>query len=180
MLKFMSERPNLTFVKWPVAVLLLLIVAAWSYQCYLWPYFITDHQLVKIVLKPHWWAKAEQGLRVEVVKSEAAKQQGLSNRPSLISQDGQSIDGMLFVYLEPRALNFWMKDMHFDLDLCWFQQTQLSSCTRQASRPETALSDEQLAVYHSPAPSSLVLETLPSTIQTSDQPLRLFIDLSLF
>ena len=98
MLKFMSERPNLTFVKWPVAVLLLLIVAAWSYQCYLWPYFITDHQLVKIVLKPHWWAKAEQGLRVEVVKSEAAKQQGLSNRPSLISQDGQSIDGMLFVY----------------------------------------------------------------------------------
>ena len=70
--------------------------------------------------------------------------------------------------------------MQFDLDLCWFQQAKLLSCTRQASQPDVTLSLEQLAVYQSPVPSSLVLETLPNIVQTGDQALRLFVDLSLF
>ena len=176
----MSGQPNLAFFKWLAVSLLLLIVALWSYQRYLWPYFVADHQLVRIVLKPHWWSSAKQRLIVEVVKSEAAKRQGLSGRSGLISQAGQSIDGMLFVYSKPRELSFWMKDMQFDLDLCWFQQAKLLSCTRQASQPDVTLSLEQLAVYQSPVPSSLVLETLPNIVQTGDQALRLFVDLSLF
>ena len=31
-------------------------------------------------------------------------------------------EGMLFVFSEPRVLNFWMKDMRFDLDIIWLDE----------------------------------------------------------
>ena len=51
-------------------------------------------------------------LRVEVASDDAERQQGLSDRTSL-----EQGTGMLFVFAPPRAVNFWMKDMQFSLDM---------------------------------------------------------------
>ena len=49
-----------------------------------------------------------------VADTEASREQGLSDIPSL--PDGV---GMLFVFPNPGNYGFWMKDMHFPLDLIW-------------------------------------------------------------
>jgi len=54
-------------------------------------------------------------VRVEVVRTVADKRQGLSGRADL--PEGT---GMLFIFDEPSELAFWMKDMHFAIDMVWF------------------------------------------------------------
>jgi uncharacterized membrane protein (UPF0127 family) len=51
-------------------------------------------------------------LSVEVASSDAQREQGLSDRTSLA--EGQ---GMLFVFAPAKPVGFWMKDMHFALDM---------------------------------------------------------------
>ena len=49
---------------------------------------------------------------VEVEDTEAAREQGLSGRASLAKGTG-----MLFVFDTPGKYGFWMKDMHFSIDM---------------------------------------------------------------
>ena len=51
-------------------------------------------------------------IAVEVVDTPETMERGLSGRPSL--EEGR---GMLFVYSEDVFPRFWMKDMHFSLDI---------------------------------------------------------------
>ena len=51
---------------------------------------------------------------VEVEKTPAAREQGLSGRSSL-----QADHGMLFLFDTPDRYAFWMKDMYFPLDIIW-------------------------------------------------------------
>ena len=52
--------------------------------------------------------------KVEVVDTEAARELGLGDRPSL--PQGR---GMLFVFQSPGSWGFWMKDTEFPLDILW-------------------------------------------------------------
>jgi len=56
----------------------------------------------------------QKSIEVLVASTSEARSQGLSNRVSL-SED----TGMLFIFPEPGHYGFWMKDMHFDLDMIW-------------------------------------------------------------
>jgi uncharacterized membrane protein (UPF0127 family) len=46
--------------------------------------------------------------------TDAAREQGLSDRTSLPKDSG-----MLFVFPNAGVYGFWMKDMHFPLDIVW-------------------------------------------------------------
>jgi uncharacterized membrane protein (UPF0127 family) len=53
-------------------------------------------------------------IHAEIADTDASREQGLSDRPSLPVDSG-----MLFVFDTPGQYGFWMKDMHFPLDMVW-------------------------------------------------------------
>jgi len=143
---------------------LLLVLSFFYYQKHAWQHFVRDHQVIKISLKKHFFAPAQEKLVVEVVKSQPAIAQGLAGRSDLLTAQGQKIDGLLFVYPQASQLTFWMKEMQFPIDICWFNQAELISCERNASIPDENQAPETLSLYHSPTPANLVLETKPGKI----------------
>lgn len=58
-----------------------------------------------------------QKLTLEIADSDAARTLGLGGRPSLAENAG-----MLFVFDKPDVLAFWMKGMHFPLDIVWISR----------------------------------------------------------
>ena len=59
-----------------------------------------------------------QSLKVKVADTQSLRELGLGNRDTL----GKA-DGMLFIFDTPGMYGFWMKDMKFDLDIIWIDQT---------------------------------------------------------
>lgn len=55
-----------------------------------------------------------QTIRVSIVDTEDARRQGLSGRAGLDPDEG-----MLFIFPEDGIHGFWMKDMHFSIDILW-------------------------------------------------------------
>lgn len=138
-----------------------LLFLFYSYCQWWWPLTLRDGQMLTLALKSNFFAPAEQILVVEVAKSEASMQVGLSNRSELVNRRAEAIDGLLFVYPKSKKLNFWMKEMQFPIDICWFNQLKLKSCDRQVE-PKPSLPEEELPIYQSPWPSKMVLETQPN------------------
>ena len=74
-------------------------------------------------------------LTVELATTPAEQQLGLSGRISM-----QADHGMLFVFNQQAQWGFWMIDMHFPLDIIWFNankqvvfiEQDLPPCTPQA------------------------------------------------
>lgn len=132
-------------------------------------FFIGDHQLVKVSLKEHFWASPRRVLTLEVVKTAPSTAQGLSARQNLTT------DGMLFVFPNQEIRHFWMKDMLFEIDICWLHDLTLDSCVRNASpSPTLPWSDQKLKTYRSPFKTDLVLETKPGEFDDADLGLKLF------
>lgn len=55
-----------------------------------------------------------QVIRLDVVRSEAAREKGLGGRIGLADNQG-----MLFVFDDTNEHCFWMKDMRFSIDMIW-------------------------------------------------------------
>lgn len=72
---------------------------------------------------------------VEIADTPAAITQGLSGREKL--PDDQ---GMLFMFERPGIYSFWMKDMHFPIDIVWidadWRVVDISSQVDPATFPE--------------------------------------------
>jgi uncharacterized membrane protein (UPF0127 family) len=74
-------------------------------------------------------------LSVELAKTPAAQQKGLSGKPSLPNDHG-----MLFVFDHQDYWGFWMVEMNFPLDIIWFNSSRqvvfierdLAPCTPQS------------------------------------------------
>jgi len=147
-------------------LILLVVLSSFFYflffifQSCLWQFLVKDGQLVNLVLKENFFATQGKSLFVEVVKDQNSIQKGLSNRTQLETLDGQQLDGMLFIFPKAEIRHFWMKDMLFDIDICWFKEQSFLDCARQASKAN-ADSDEDLLIYQSPQEVNLVLETMP-------------------
>jgi uncharacterized protein len=56
---------------------------------------------------------------LDIARSEAQRAKGLSGRQSMPANQG-----MLFVYPNAAVRCFWMKDMHFPLDIIWISPTK--------------------------------------------------------
>lgn len=93
-----------------------------------------------------------QPLMVEVVKTPASIQLGLSGRDSIAT------DGMLFVMPTIDLHGFWMKDMRFDLDLVWIKDCQVIGVTAGVPAPAPGTPIESLSTYQPPGPVDMVLE----------------------
>ena len=72
-------------------------------------------------------------LAVEVAATDAAREQGLSDRASL--PPGQ---GMLFTFDTPSVYGFWMNRMHFPLDFLWLRQGGIAQVTPNVPAPSVA------------------------------------------
>ena len=91
---------------------------------------------------------AETTYRVDVAASPGERQQGLSGRESM-NQD----TGMLFVFDEELPLNFWMKDMHFPLDIIWIDgRCRLVGVSAEVPTPVPGAEIDQIPRAHSSVP----------------------------
>ena len=96
---------------------------------------------------------------VEIVRTQAEQAQGLSDRPSLDWHRG-----MLFVYDEADFLSFWMKRMHFDLDIVWIREGRIVGIAAFVPYPRE--NPMQPATLRSPELTDMVLEVPAGYAQT--------------
>jgi uncharacterized membrane protein (UPF0127 family) len=148
-------------IKLLTIIVVFFIFLFFLYQRFFWHFFVRDGQLINLVLKNNFFSFQGQDLLVEVVKDPRSISKGLSNRDQLQTVTGQEIDGMLFVFPSSETKYFWMKDMNFDIDICWLNRGVLLDCSRQALKPSVGVDTSQLLFYQSPQAVDIVLETKP-------------------
>ena len=99
-------------------------------------------------------AVGEATFPVELATTVEEQIQGLSGRLNLAPGRG-----MLFVYERQGRFNFWMKDMHFPLDIVWIgADCTVVDITRNAPPPAPGQSTGRLPRYSPEAPAQYVLE----------------------
>ena len=91
---------------------------------------------------------------VELAVTSDEQQQGLSDRPSM-----EPGSGMLFVYDSPKGVVFWMKNMHFPLDILWIgADCTLVDFSRNVPPPAPGTENSDLERYRPGADIQYVLE----------------------
>lgn len=90
-------------------------------------------------------------IRVDIAHSFFTRERGLSRRPSLDPDEG-----MLFVFETPARYSFWMKEMHFPLDIVWINDGEIVDITTDV--PPPASGQVTLPTYFPLFPANQVLE----------------------
>jgi uncharacterized protein len=88
-------------------------------------------------------------IRAEIADNFEAWRQGLSDRKTLDPEAG-----MLFVFPDKQIRNFWMKNMHFPLDIIWIDDDRVVNIS--ANLPPEG--ETPAATYDSVIPVNYVLE----------------------
>jgi uncharacterized protein len=88
-------------------------------------------------------------IRLEIADTRAKQAQGLSDRPQL-----KENEGMLFVFPEKQVRRFWMKNMHFPLDIIWLDDEKIVYISKNLA-PE---GESPQRTYSSVYPVNHVLE----------------------
>ncbi len=88
-------------------------------------------------------------LLVETAQTPKQWEKGLSDRDGLTG-----IDGMLFIFPQYHVPVFWMKDMHFPLDMIWLSNGLVVDITRNAP----VGTSDKLPTYSPRQPINMVLE----------------------
>lgn len=87
---------------------------------------------------------------VEIADSKYEIEKGLSNRESLADNNG-----MYFILPKRQVVGFWMKDMHFSIDLIWVDNGVIVGFVENAPLPPDT---GDLPTYISPSEVTRVLE----------------------
>ena len=95
---------------------------------------------------------------VEIASTTLQKANGLSFRKAL--DDGQ---GMLFLFGSGSVQSFWMKDMHFSLDIIWINGTRIVGISHDVPAPASGTALWNLKLYSSPENTDKVLEVPAGT-----------------
>lgn len=161
---FIVEMVFLGFMK-KIFLLIIALFFVWFIFILNWPFFLRDGQYLNLELKDHLFAEPQKTVKVRVVKKEENIRQGLSDREYLSDGEKEEIEGMLFILPSKRIANFWMKDMNFDIDICWIKSKVLIACEREAKAEEIDPKTNELKLFNSKLPVSMVLETNPSFIE---------------
>ena len=88
---------------------------------------------------------------VDVAITPKEKELGLGKRLSLPADHG-----MLFPYDHKETYSFWMKDMHFPIDILWLDDKEIVDITKNVPAPSTP--GEKLPIYKPRIPVNTVLE----------------------
>lgn len=100
---------------------------------------------------------ANNKYKVEIAKTKKQREIGLSNKKKL-----NNSDGMLFIYSQPMQVDYWMKDMYFDIDILWIKENKVIGFEKNVSYLD------QKEVYHSPGSIDMVLELISGTIDKNN------------
>lgn len=106
---FPLEYPNINLMSRLLVILLLAVLSGCSVAPGLLGQQEPPNQQLGLTV-------GSAALSVEVAGTDAAREQGLSDRESLPANSG-----MLFVFATPAIYEFWMKDMRFALDFLWLK-----------------------------------------------------------
>ncbi len=91
---------------------------------------------------------------VELALTPEERAQGLSDRPYLAPDTG-----MLFVYRQQNRYSFWMRNMHFPLDILWISaDCTVADASLNVPPPEPGQTTSQLPRYSPAVPVQYVLE----------------------
>jgi len=156
-----------SFMKKTLFIIFAIFLFGFSSICYFnfnWTKFVKDGQIIELSVRDNFFAASEKTFKVKVVKSLANLEKGLSGRSSLSDGEREPIEGMLFVFPQRKIANFWMKEMNFDIDICFLDDFSFVACARQAKAREI---DENgnLRVFSSSQAAEMVLETNPDFIE---------------
>ena len=94
----------------------------------------------------------------EVAADPAARQKGLSGRPSIPAESG-----MVFFFDVPGRPGIWMKGMQFPLDIFWIRDGKIIDVRAGAPPVARAIPDAQIPVYYPIADADLVFEAAAGT-----------------
>lgn len=97
----------------------------------------------------------------QIANSENKRSLGLSYTEKIDSNAG-----MLFVFDDEDARNFWMRDMLFDIDIIWLDKDKLvNGFFENVSKDSYNKKSPELSkIYHSPENTKYVLEVNAGTI----------------
>lgn len=91
---------------------------------------------------------------VEVATTSAQQEQGLSGRASLPQNQG-----MLFLFQNANRYAFWMKEMHFPLDIIFINNNKIVSIAQDVPPPTNPNQNpNDLPIYQPTAPADAALE----------------------
>jgi uncharacterized membrane protein (UPF0127 family) len=131
-----------------VAAALLIIIAGTAYEAYV---LLTPPGTTRILF-------AGATLNVEIAKTSADQQKGLSDRDSMDPHHG-----MLFVFDNEGNWGFWMKGMRFSLDIIWFDSQRQVVYFEQGLLPCTP---QDCPIYTPPSKAMYVLEVNAGFVQS--------------
>lgn len=95
----------------------------------------------------------DQILKVELANTPQAQEHGLSDRASLAQDHGMLFD---FTNASEKQPEFWMKDMHFNLDFIWIANNKIIGMTANVPAPKNP--SEPLPTYSPPGNIDYELE----------------------
>ena len=104
----------------------------------------------------------ENTIYAKVANTEHKRSMGLSYTEKIAENAG-----MLFVFDEVSAKNFWMRDMLFDIDIIWLDENkQVVGFFENVKKESYSQKNPELSkIYHSPESTKYVLEINAGLIQ---------------
>jgi uncharacterized membrane protein (UPF0127 family) len=113
-------------------------------------------------------------LSLEVADTQESREQGLSGRAGI-----EGNDGMLFIFDGPGRYGFWMKDMHFAIDMVWVNKEGVVVYVEENISPDTYFNMNPPRVYMNGPAASYVLELKPGEAQKDGMYLGTKVDIVL-
>lgn len=105
-------------------------------------FFFSIDKSKNIVIQKDYIEINDTKIEIEYSRSAEEKKQGLSDRESLCGNCG-----MLFVYNDYENLAFWMKNMHFPLDIIWIRDNKILKISNdlppEGEKPEKTYSADE-------------------------------------
>jgi uncharacterized membrane protein (UPF0127 family) len=98
----------------------------------------------------------------EIASTPSARILGLSYRRSLAADAG-----MLFLFNTIGRYGFWMKDMHFPLDMIWIKGDTVIGAAENIPAPVSGTPDSNLQKYYPLEPVNKVFEVNAGTVAKS-------------
>lgn len=146
----MTRRPSSTWL-WVILVLGISSVVIYSFTHRAVPKLATE------TIRVNELSLNGTTVSVELVRTKAEQEKGLSGRNSLAPNHG-----MLFVFDHPDFYGFWMPDMQFSIDMIWIDQdgriVDIASRVPPESYPH---------VFKPKAPALYVLEVVAGLAEKS-------------
>jgi uncharacterized protein len=102
-------------------------------------------------------------IKAEIADTPDAIVRGLGGRDALA--DGE---GMLFVFTQPIAIGFWMKDMRFPVDIIWIDNDRIIHVDPSVPVAKLNSDKKELELYYPPSPVTHVLEVPAGWVERNE------------